>query len=73
MFLLIIIEGTKQSFRNDNVKPFKIGIQDLDEAVFYYFKNIIRPSVRQNGERLEVPVIYGAPEKMEIISKRWLL
>jgi hypothetical protein len=55
--------GNRQSFRGDNVKPFNIGIQDLDEAVFYYFKNVIQPSVYQNGERLPVPVIYGAPEK----------
>ncbi len=37
--------GNRQSFRGDNVKPFNIGIQDLDEAVFYYFKNVIQPSV----------------------------
>ena len=61
--------GTKQSFRGDNVKPFNIGIQDLDEAVFYYFKNVIQPSVNQNGERLPVPVIYGAPEKWKSYQK----
>ena len=33
--------STKLSFKEDNVKPFSIGIQDLDEAVFYYFKNVI--------------------------------
>ena len=55
--------GNKQSFRGDNVKPLNIGIQDIDEALFYYFQNVIQPSVYQNGERLPVPVIYGAPEK----------
>ena len=53
--------GNKQSFRGDNVKPLNIGIQDIDEALFYYFQNVIQPSVYQNGERLPVPVIYGAP------------
>ena len=61
--------GTKQSFRGDNVKPFNIGIQDLDEAVFYYFQNVIKPSVYQNGERLPVPIIYGAPEKWKSYQK----
>jgi len=61
--------GNRQSFRGDNVKPFNIGIQDLDEAVFYYFKNVIQPSVYQNGERLPVPVIYGAPEKWKSYQK----
>lgn len=55
--------GNKQSFRGDNVKPLNIGIQDIDEALFYYFQNVIQPSVYQNGERLPVPIIYGAPEK----------
>ena len=29
----------------------------------YYFQNIIRPFVLQNGNRIEVPVIYGSPER----------
>lgn len=61
--------GNNLSFRGDNVKPFNIGIQDIDEAVFYYFKNVIQPSVYQNGERLPVPVIYGAPEKWKSYQK----
>ena len=61
--------STKLSFRDDTAKPFTIGIQDLDEAVFYYFKNVIRPFVYQNGERYEVPVIYGSPESWKSYQK----
>jgi hypothetical protein len=57
------------SFKGDNVKPFSIGIQDIDEAVFYYFENVIQPSVIQNGQRLPVPVIYGSPEKWKSYQK----
>lgn len=57
------------SFKDDNVKPFSIGIKDIDEAVFYYFENVIQPSVIQNGARLPVPVIYGAPEKWKSYQK----
>lgn len=57
------------SFKGDNVKPFNIGIKDIDEAVFYYFENIIQPSVNQNGQRLNVPVIYGSPEKWKSFQK----
>ena len=53
----------QNSFEGDTVKPFTIGIQDIDEAVMYYFQNIIRPFVLQNGNRIEVPVIYGSPER----------
>ena len=31
------------SFKDDTVKPFSVGIQDIDEAVFYYFQNVIQP------------------------------
>jgi len=57
------------SFRGDNVKPFSIGIKDIDEAVYYYFENVIQPSVIQNGARLPVPIIYGSPEKWKSYQK----
>ena len=53
----------KISYRNDTTKPFSIGIKDIDEAVFYYFQNVIQPFVYQNGQRREVPIIYAAPER----------
>jgi hypothetical protein len=61
--------GNQLSFTDDSVKPFSIGIQDIDEAVFYYFQNVIKPFVLQNGERIEVPIIYGSPEKWASFQK----
>lgn len=55
--------SSKLSFKGDTTKPLSIGIQDLDEAVFYYFNNVIRPFVYQNGQRRDVPIIYGSPER----------
>jgi len=57
------------SFKGDTVKPFSVGIQDIDEAIFYYFENVIQPSVIQNGARLPVPIIYGSPEKWKSYQK----
>jgi hypothetical protein len=57
------------SFRNDTVKPYSVGIQDIDEAVIYYFNNVIKPYAIQNGERIPVPVIYGSPEKWKSFQK----
>lgn len=59
----------KYSFKGDTVKPFTVGIEDIDNAVFYYFQNIIRPFVIQNGSRIEVPVIYGSPERWKSVQK----
>jgi len=53
----------KLSWKGDTTKPFSIGIKDIDEAVFFYFENVIKPFVYQNGERREVPIIYGSPER----------
>ena len=61
--------GNQVSFSGDSTKPFSIGIQDIDEAVFYYFQNVIKPFVLQNGERIEVPIIYGSPEKWASFQK----
>jgi hypothetical protein len=57
------------SFKGDTVKPFSVGLQDIDEAIFYYFQNVIQPSVFQNGTRLPVPIIYGSPEKWKSFQK----
>jgi hypothetical protein len=61
--------GTQTSFRNDDTKPFSIGLEDIDGAIMYYFQNVIRPYVVQNEERIEVPVIYGSPEKWKSYQK----
>lgn len=61
--------GTKLSAKNDTSKPLSIGIKDLDEAVFYYFDNVIKPSVFQNGERRKVPIIYGDQERWKSYRK----
>lgn len=57
------------SFKGDTTKPFSVGIQDIDEAIYYYFQNVVQPSVTQNGARLNVPIIYGSPEKWKSFQK----
>jgi len=57
------------SFKGDTTKPFSVGLQDIDEAVFYYFQNVIQPSVIQNGQRLPVPIVYGSQEKWKSFQK----
>ena len=61
--------STKMSFKGDKTKPFSIGIQDIDESIMYYFTEVIQPFVIQNGERIEVPVIYGSPERWKSVQK----
>ena len=57
------------SFEGDTTKQFSVGIQDIDEAILFYFENVIKPFVIQNGERLPVPIVYGSPEKWKSMQK----
>jgi len=59
----------KTSFKEDDVKPFTVNIQDVDEAILFYFENVIRPTVVQSGERIAVPLVYGSPERFKSIQK----
>jgi hypothetical protein len=53
----------------DKTKDISIGLQDHDEAISYYFENVIKPSVIMNGDRLDVPLIYGAPERWKSVQQ----
>jgi len=59
----------KLSVKGDTYKEFTVGLQDIDEAILYYFKEVIKPFVYQNGERREVPIIYGSPERWKSVQK----
>ena len=59
----------QMSFKGDTSKPFTVGLQDIDESIMFYFQNVIRPFVYQNGTRIEVPIIYGSPEKWKSVQK----
>jgi len=59
----------QMSFKGDTIKPFTVGLKDIDESIMYYFNNVIKPSVIQNGERIPVPIMYGSPERWKSIQK----
>jgi hypothetical protein len=61
--------GNQTSFRDDNVKPFSLGFKEIDEAIFYYMENVIKPTIIQNGVVQKVPIIYGSPERWKQIQK----
>ena len=58
-----------RSVKNDDVKQFHIGLRDIDETIVYYFNNVIKPSVVRNGKRVNVPVLYGSPERWKAVQK----
>ena len=54
---------------NDEVKNFSLGIKDIDTAIYYYFNEVIRPRVSQNGKMINVPLVYGSPERWAAVQK----
>ena len=59
----------QRSVKNDDVKPFSLGLKDIDETIFYYFTKVIKPTVIQNGLKKEVPLLYGSPERWASVQK----
>jgi hypothetical protein len=57
------------SNRNDSDKDFTIGIKDIDEAIMYYFTNVLRLAVIQNNTRIPIPILYGTPENWKSIQQ----
>ena len=57
------------STKGDQQKNFYVGIKDIDEAVMWYFKNVLKLSVIQNNTRIEVPVNYANPESWKSVQK----
>ena len=56
------------SFKGNKIKDISVGLEDLDNAIQYYFDNVIRPTVIQNSNRIAVPVIYGDAEKWKSVQ-----
>ena len=53
----------------DNVKDVSISLMDLDSAIMYYFTEVIKPTVVDNGETVKVPVMYASPERWFAVQK----
>ena len=56
------------SLKNEENATINIGLEDHDNAILYYLQNIIRPTVIQNERQIEVPIIYGSPERWKSIQ-----
>ena len=55
---------------DDTFKNIHVGLQEMDEAVVYFFNNVIKPRVLENGILIDVPLMYGDPEHWAQIQTR---
>jgi hypothetical protein len=55
--------------KTDKVKDISIGLQDIDYAIKYYFETVIKPSVVQDGQIINVPIMYSSPERWKSVQQ----
>ena len=55
--------------KTDKVKDISVGLHDIDYAIKYYFDNIIKPTVVQDGQKIDVPVRYASPERWKSVQQ----
>ena len=53
----------------DEVKDISVSLMDMDSAIMFYFENVIKPTVVENGETVKVPLMYSSPERWAAIQK----
>ena len=54
--------------KTDKVKDISVGLHDIDYAIKYYFDNVIKPTVIQDGQRMDVPTRYTSPERWKSVQ-----
>jgi hypothetical protein len=65
----IFKDRTTQVNRTNDIKEVSVGLYDVDEAIYYYFENVIKPRVIEGEREIKVPVIYGSPERWKSVQK----
>lgn len=56
------------SQKGDVDANISVGLQDMDDSIQWQFDNVLKLSVKQNGQKKQVPVIYGSPERWKSIQ-----
>jgi len=62
------INRALQHKREDTVQDVSVSLMDMDSAIMFYFENVIKPTVIENGETIKVPIMYSSPERWYAIQ-----
>ena len=57
----------------DSTKNFEIVLQDLDKAIMSHVKNVMILKARENGEVIDIPILYGNEERWANVRRRGVL
>ncbi len=64
-----IVNRALQHKREDTIQDVSVSLMDMDSAIMFYFENVIKPSVVENGETVKVPIMYSSPERWAAVQK----
>ena len=65
----VLNRGYLYSRSDDDTKNLSVTLMDMDSAIMFYFENVIKPSVKDNGENVKVPTMYASPERWKAIKR----
>jgi hypothetical protein len=55
--------GNDVSMRDEDLKNISVNIEDIDGTMLYYFNNVIKPMVINEGTKTYIPIIYADSER----------
>ena len=58
-----------RSRKSDTLGDYSVGFYQIDDAIKYYFDNVIKPTVIEDEEMIAVPIVYGSPERWKAIQR----
>lgn len=61
--------ATNLSVKGDVTQDVSVGLEDIDNAILFYFNNYIRPTVTQDGNRIAVRTMFGSPERWKSVQQ----
>ena len=64
-----IINRGHQRKRDDTIQDVSVSLMDMDSSIMFYFENVIKPTVVENGETVKVPIMYSSPERWKAIQR----
>jgi hypothetical protein len=65
----VLNRGYLYTRTDDTIKNPSVTLMDIDSAILFYFENVIKPSVEDNGENIKVPIMYSSPERWKAIQR----
>ena len=63
------IRGDDNKFTEGVSAPVTVGLYTIDNAILKYLQTKIVPIVTQDGKQIQVPVIYGSPERWKSVQQ----